>query len=55
MEIKVNGACNWGTNDTTGMETVQLRILKWTMCVCVCVCVCAVNVITRNIHSKKLC
>lgn len=47
MEIKVNGACNWDTTDTTGIKTVQLHIPKW-------VCVRACN--QRN-HRKlrKLC
>lgn len=39
MEIKVNGASNWDTSDTTGIKTVQLEILKWIECVCVCVSV----------------
>lgn len=34
MEIKANGACNWETADTTGINTVQLHILKWIVCVC---------------------
>lgn len=38
MKIKVNGACNWDTTDTTGIKTVQLHILKWILCVWVCLC-----------------
>lgn len=36
MEIKVNGACNCDTSDKTGMESMQLHILKWMVCVYVC-------------------
>lgn len=39
MEIKVNGARNWDTRDTTGLKTTVFSAPKLIVCAGVCVCV----------------